>query len=240
MVSMFLCVTTGRFHGKIHICVILQCALYHVSLILANKSSTFPLKMCQHWAQSIKLLSSHKSWKNELSHHALLSLHHHFNPSVLLFFYPPSPFLLKSASSLHSIRNSTKAIPHLENPSHGSLDHCLQSALIERIVSLMWHPVRCHVEMRTDSGRWTVLVGKMWFIFFSKCYSTEDNPSSLNKNDKALLPVIWHYHCKLHGPCFLFHTSLDDSFSSASSFCLNQSMSMWEKQKHFHMCTMFK
>lgn len=196
--------------------------------------------MCQHWAQSIKLLSSHKSWKKE----SFPILPCCLNTIILTlvffcFFYPPSPFLLKSASSLHSIRNSIKAIPHLENPSRGSLDHCLQSALIERIVSLMWHPVRCHVEMRTDSGRWTVLVGKMWF-FFSKCYSTEDNPSSLNKNDKALLPVIWLYHCKLRGPCFLFHTSLDYSFSSTSSFCLNQSMSMWKKQKHFHMCTMFK
>lgn len=146
--------------------------------------------MCQHWAQSIKLLSSHKSWKNELSHHALLSLHHHFNPSVLLllFFYPPSPFLLKSASSLHWIRNSTKAIPHLENPSHGSLDHCLQSALIERIVSLMWHPVRCHVEMRTDSGRWTVLVGKMWFIFFLPVSVT-----ALRTIQAALTKMIKHF-----------------------------------------------
>lgn len=104
---------------------------------------------------------------------------------VVVFFYPPSPFLLKSASSLHSIRNSTKAIPHL-NPSHGSLDHCLQSALIERIVSLMWHPVRCHVEMRTDSGWWTVLVGKMWFIFFLSV-------TALRTIQAALTKMIKHF-----------------------------------------------
>lgn len=196
--------------------------------------------MCQHWAQSIKLLSSHNSWKKESFHIMPCCLNTIILTRVLFCFYPPSPILLKSASSLHSIRNSTKAIPHLENPSHGSLDHCLQSALIERIVSLMWHPIRCHVEMRTDSGRWTELVGKMWFIyFFLSVTALRTIQAALTKN-KALLPVIWHYHCKLHCPCFLFHTSLDDSFSSASSFCLNQSMSMWEKQKHFHMCTMFK
>lgn len=102
-----------------------------------------------------------------------------------------SPEICFSALS-QELRNSDKAIARLQNPSCGSSDHCLQSALSNGLCPyLIWQVhtgrLQCQVSFwngadghgRADLGR----AGNGQNGSF-KCYSTEDNLSSLNNITK--------------------------------------------------------
>lgn len=95
-------------------------------------------------------------------------------------FFPPE--ICFSALS-QELRNSDKAIAHLENPPWGSSDHCLHSALSNGLFPyLIWQVptgrLQCkmsYLNLADGHGR----AGIRQNLSF-KCYSTEDNLSSLN------------------------------------------------------------
>lgn len=127
------------------------------------------------------------------------------------FFSPEIWFCALS----QELRNSDKAIPHIENPSCGSSRHGLQSALRNGLsaalilnCTLEDCSVRCQFELlltgtEEQSSEWTKCV----FIF--KYYSTDDNLSSL-KEATPPPPVTRYCHCYPCGSCFLTQTPLPD------------------------------